>query len=491
MSRNSSFSEQLSSKRQNLKNISDRDRHFKYFNARPRVPTPHTDGVDHINVSGRAQTELGEVLWIESLLPFNHDIIGRCTSVGAAWDFLTTGCNDPGLRTMPRHTRRHIVEELRSNEYTRFTMTHGNYIFIDLLWSQINQIPRLKEELKKTTLPFDCYQLEGELMLPFRSRISRRLVESIECVRNAIHADIPPSAEEITGGKTRDEAYAQFKRNVRQSVVTQPERKNNLMNEITMSVTSRSRKRVGVEINDTKAAELKEAPLLAEHPLASPNPSPVWATAHESSGAMFKVAVDTFLSGLAPTVPANVCSETNLAEAREINASGADVGLDVAEDSPATETVEVTEVSSAEPTAITLHTGYIVANDPEAYGVGYVPTDEDLINICNHIVTDTTISGFELPSGFRTASSVNEETEAFATHVFLFGSRVTDGCQDVSIAIQPYVSGEDVGGVSLEVFSENSLDLICVEEEEVDVGGEVEATAAEPETPVSSDNAIL
>lgn len=441
MARHSSLSEQLSAKRGNLKNNQGESSPFKYFNALPRVPTPHTDGVDHINISNRARAEIGEVLWIESLLPFNHDIIGRCTSVAAGWDFLTTGCLDPSLRTAPRSGRRRVVEELRNNENTRFTMNHGNFIFIDLLWSQIMQIPRLKEELLKTSLPFDCYQLEGELNLPFRSRISRRVVESMEFVRSAILNNQVPDAKVITNGKTRMEVYGQFKREEVVYANEPAERKNSLMEEISMSVTSRARKRVVAEIKNISTEQKQNIPekgITEESKTAETG----------STMAELHSEVQEDVSSVEPQV-----------------------------ETPAEQPIEEPVVDLDTEILSSRIVGFVV----HPIGLNVEITTDDQFEICSHLVLDETGNGFESPLGWKTVSSYEDVdfTVNAVSHAFVCEGRVnSDNQEEVGFTVVKFDASQPFDAEAINAFSNESLILVDTSQEEV----ENQETAEQQET---------
>ena len=219
---------------------------WTHFNQLPNTPRPKEDGETHINISSMAKTELGSVLWVETSLPFKHTVIGRCKSIAAAWDFVTTGCVLPPLRNMDRGPRRYKTNELKQTPGEAFVLQHPNYVYMDLVWSMLSSYPRLREEVVKTTLPFDCYMLEGELSLPYRFSSSRRIVETMELIREALAANKSPDFSAYSGGLKKADVYAQFK-NFEDTGGSEV-KKNSLLEELTMPTTARARKRASVSI---------------------------------------------------------------------------------------------------------------------------------------------------------------------------------------------------------------------------------------------------
>ncbi len=249
-----SLGEQLAKNFPNVKQKSEQN-FWQYFNQLPNVPRPNEDGETHINVSPVAKTELGEVLWMDSALPFNHPVIGRCKSVSAAWDFVTTGCVLPSLRNMDKGPRRYSTIELKRDPGFNFNLQHPNFVFMDLFWHMLEKYPRLREELVKTELPFDCYMTEGELELPFRFSGSRRLVETLNIIRAALVAGQQPDFTMYSGGLTSAEVYAQFKK---AEPASKEPKKNALLEELTMPTATRGRKRATAEIKTAEVPSQEE-----------------------------------------------------------------------------------------------------------------------------------------------------------------------------------------------------------------------------------------
>lgn len=121
----------------------------------PYPVNPNTlegDGVDHINISPYAKTELGKALANEVPLEVRHKVFGKFKSVTGFWYYIKSNERDDRCRKLIGKGLKDFTKGLTLSEVKNFRA-----IILDTVWMKICQYPAIREELLKSTLPFDCY----------------------------------------------------------------------------------------------------------------------------------------------------------------------------------------------------------------------------------------------------------------------------------------------------------------------------------------------
>lgn len=141
------------------------------------------DGIDHINISSGARTELGRALSPSFILKFVHDAFGEKTSISNLW-------NDVDKFVGSKAVLNHEVEL--------------PFILLDAAWQRIKQYPKLADELLGEALPIDMYSY-NEADLPFRRALAYWWLEGIYAIREAlVESSEYPNFDSIIYGKETD-----------------------------------------------------------------------------------------------------------------------------------------------------------------------------------------------------------------------------------------------------------------------------------------------
>lgn len=115
------------------------------------------DGLDHINVSNRGETELGRILTHTSKVPFKHKVFGRFCSMESFWFFINSAERDDRIRFMYGYTLKRFASKL-----TKVRVNNFRAIIMDSHYQRILQNPNMKSMIVMSELPFDCYfTIEG------------------------------------------------------------------------------------------------------------------------------------------------------------------------------------------------------------------------------------------------------------------------------------------------------------------------------------------
>lgn len=141
--------------------------------------TPETDGVDHINISHNANTELGVLLAHFTESHFTHPYLGPFNCIEGFWHYIRAATPDDRLRilvgkdayvhgsTLPHIKRRYFQDILMD----------GNF-------QKIKENARLRDLLVQSTLPFAQYYLFGPNRLPINQKTAPWLVDDFEELRS-------------------------------------------------------------------------------------------------------------------------------------------------------------------------------------------------------------------------------------------------------------------------------------------------------------------
>lgn len=148
------------------------------------------DGVDHINIWRRGETELGRFLALDSDLAVNHKYFGRFGSVETFWYYIQSRERDDRIRSMYGKTLKNFIRKL-----TREQITNFRAMIADTMYQRVLQYPPLFHELKQSTLPFDYYYIDkrSEAGVPIRPNFFKWVLSAMEEIRRAIKEEREPN----------------------------------------------------------------------------------------------------------------------------------------------------------------------------------------------------------------------------------------------------------------------------------------------------------
>lgn len=137
------------------------------------VLDPTQDGITHINVYSKAQTQLGQELSHFSYSPFAHPVYGDFYSLEAFWHWLATGrCHDH-LRWLSG-----AVAKMTGSAIPRVHLENFEYEFAVGFNYRIDQYPALRDMLVKSTLPFTHYYvMNGNVVVPTKHQWILAVIE--------------------------------------------------------------------------------------------------------------------------------------------------------------------------------------------------------------------------------------------------------------------------------------------------------------------------
>jgi hypothetical protein len=137
-----------------------------------------TDGIDHINVGPKAQTELGLLLSHFTESRFTHPYLGPFNSMEGYWFYVKAKKTDDRLRSLSGKAAYQVgkgIEHIR-RRYFRTIIMDGNY-------QKIKQNDRLRELLIESTLPITQYYTFGPNNIPINPQTFPWLVNDFETLR--------------------------------------------------------------------------------------------------------------------------------------------------------------------------------------------------------------------------------------------------------------------------------------------------------------------
>jgi len=119
---------------------------------------PKDDGLTHINIYSRANTDLGKALSNFSHLPIEHPKYGRFESIEGFWYWVSTGKQQDILRT--------FYGIMAKKEGLTYPKIHSDTFMDEIkeaIKLKIEQHPKLKQALIESTLPFTHYYYYGTI----------------------------------------------------------------------------------------------------------------------------------------------------------------------------------------------------------------------------------------------------------------------------------------------------------------------------------------
>ena len=116
-----------------------------------------SDGVDHINTTVEAKTELGKMLDTNAFSPFAHPDLGHFNSLSGMWYYVTGAVSDEGFRDL------HGSICKRRGESIQVRKVDGiRSIIAEATWFKVMQNKKLRQLMAENVLPYRCYFTRGE-----------------------------------------------------------------------------------------------------------------------------------------------------------------------------------------------------------------------------------------------------------------------------------------------------------------------------------------
>lgn len=112
------------------------------------------DGVDHINIWDRGETELGMVLSPMADISFKHNVFGPFRSVEGFWHYIRSVTKDDRNRRTYGLYAKKLGETFDTQMVDDFRA-----IILDAHYQKISQYQAIIDEVKASVLPFELYTL--------------------------------------------------------------------------------------------------------------------------------------------------------------------------------------------------------------------------------------------------------------------------------------------------------------------------------------------
>lgn len=146
------------------------------------------DGVNHINIYEDGSTDLGRCLAHSTPLKFQHRLFGNFSNIEAFWHYIRSDERDDRIRNMIGKALKDFSKMLHSRRVVNFVA-----IILDANWQKVNQYPELKEAIKQSDLPFECYSCyKRQDGVKIRPTFSYWLIPGFEEIRKALKENRQP-----------------------------------------------------------------------------------------------------------------------------------------------------------------------------------------------------------------------------------------------------------------------------------------------------------
>lgn len=156
---------------------------------RPSPMNWQGDGIDHINIWGQAQTDLGKLLAHGAKVSFKHRIFGRFSCLESFWHWVRSDEHDDRIRTMTGKSLQEFVTKL-----TRQNVVNFRAIIMDANYQKVKQYPEIQQAMVESTLPFDCYYVyKRETTIPIRTNFASWVIDGFEEIRTALKEQREPN----------------------------------------------------------------------------------------------------------------------------------------------------------------------------------------------------------------------------------------------------------------------------------------------------------
>lgn len=186
-------------------------RGFRPTNTAPKShqdprPSPMNwqgDGIDHINIWGQAETDLGKLLAHGAKVSFKHRIFGRFSCLESFWHWVRSEEHDDRIRTMTGKSLQDFVTML-----TRQNVVNFRAIIMDANYQKVKQYPEITAAIVESVLPFDCYYVyKRETSIPIRTNFASWVIDGFEEIRTALKEQREPDFTALRDTKD-DDMYA-------------------------------------------------------------------------------------------------------------------------------------------------------------------------------------------------------------------------------------------------------------------------------------------
>jgi hypothetical protein len=145
------------------------------------------DGVDHINILEQAATPIGRFLAHNAKYEFIHEKFGKFKSIECFWYYIQSQERDDRIRLMNGRTLKTFTECLTMHRVDNFRA-----IIADSNYQKLMQYNFAVQEMRDSTLPFDCYYI-NESGVRIRPTYFRWMLCGFEEIRKAIKEDRAPN----------------------------------------------------------------------------------------------------------------------------------------------------------------------------------------------------------------------------------------------------------------------------------------------------------
>lgn len=177
----------------------------KIFNNKKRssknnFPNPmllEGDGIDHINIWYAAETELGKVLSHSYKLEFHHSIFGKFKNIETFWSYVKSKERDDQIRSLTGKPLKQFVHD----RLTICQVPNFRAIIMDAHWQRIKSSQPLMEEIRESTLRFDCYYIHAESKIRTRPDMYKWICLGFEEIRKAIKENREPNFKFLLDNK--------------------------------------------------------------------------------------------------------------------------------------------------------------------------------------------------------------------------------------------------------------------------------------------------
>lgn len=241
-----SLSQKLSSLRSGIK--TQKEHNFSL----PAINQNSVDGVDHINIWERAQTELGLALCHKIDIKFDHPDFGRFKSVEGLWHWLRDKNRDD------RHRQSHgpAAKRMAMNNDVIAHVENFKYHIVIANWVKVNSYPALVQMIAESTLPFEMYFQNDKNRIYVRPASAFWLIPAFEEIRNAIKENRQPDFDYLRD--TRNDPEKQSKQERKNPAPQKAKISGALLEQIKGEKTPRPKIQPATEQSVINGSEVKE-----------------------------------------------------------------------------------------------------------------------------------------------------------------------------------------------------------------------------------------
>lgn len=168
------------------------------------------DGIDHINFSRGATSQIGKLLSFESQLETKVPYAGRFRTMQNYWHFLKSPSHDDRFRNAQVAKLRSMykAEEERA-ESNIPPVANFQALVVFGMYHRIADLPALSEGVRTIGLPFDLYSVTNEVRV--RPSPASWLVPAMEVIREALVNHEEPNFFDFLDAKTKREFTGESK----------------------------------------------------------------------------------------------------------------------------------------------------------------------------------------------------------------------------------------------------------------------------------------